>query len=144
MGVAMTARHYDVIVIGAGSTGENVGPTTTFSQQEGRMCLRCADTGHVDRPVVARRGFLKLAGGAAVGFAVAGRAFAEEAKRPPKPENVISPDAALERLMKGNQRYVEGVARRHDLNAEREALSLGQNPFAGILSGAAARVAPEY
>src|SRR5437773_7568608 len=95
MGVAMAARQYDVIVIGAGSTGENVGPTTTFSQQEGRMCLRCADTGHVDRPVVARRGFLKLAGGAAVGFAVAGRAFAEEAKRPPKPENVISPDAAL-------------------------------------------------
>ena len=35
MGVAMAARQYDVIVIGAGSTGENVGPTTMFSQQEG-------------------------------------------------------------------------------------------------------------
>src|SRR5437016_5528187 len=108
------------------------------------MCLRCADTGHVDQPVVARRGFLKLAGGAAVGFAVPGRAFAEQAKRPPKPENVVSPDVALERLMAGNRRYVEGVARRHDFKAEREALSMGQNPFAGILSCADSRVAPEY
>src|SRR3989442_16017041 len=105
MGVAMAARQYDVIAIGAGSTGENVGPTTTFSQQEGRMCLRCGDTGHVDQPIVARRSFLKLAGGAAAGFAVAGRAFAKEAKRPPKPDNVVSPDVALERLMAGNRRY---------------------------------------
>src|SRR5947208_5858128 len=108
------------------------------------MCLRCGDTGHVDQPVVARRGFLKLAGGAAVGFAVAGRAFAKEAKRPPKPEDVVPPDVALERLMAGNRRYVEGVARRHDFKAEREALSMGQNPFAGILSCADSRVAPEY
>jgi len=108
------------------------------------MCLRCGDTGHVDQPVVARRSFLKLAGGAAVGLAVAGRAFAKEAKRPPKPENVVSPDVALERLMAGNRRYVEGVARRHDFKAEREALSMGQNPFAGILSCADSRVAPEY
>ena len=46
--------------------------------------------------------------------------------------------------MKGNQRYVEGVARRHDFKAERQALSMGQNPFAGILSCADSRVAPEY
>ena len=71
-----------------------------------------------------------LAGMAAVGFAVAGRAFAKEAGPPPKPENVISPDVALERLLAGNQRYIEGVARRHDFKAEREALSMGQNPFA--------------
>jgi carbonic anhydrase len=87
---------------------------------------------------------LKLAGGAAVGVAVAGRAFAKEAKSPPKPENVVSPDAALKRLMAGNERYVEGVARRHDFKAEREALSKGQNPFACILSCADSRVAPEY
>ena len=108
------------------------------------MCQLCGDARHVDEPVVPRRGFLKLAAGAAVGFAVAGRAFAEETKRPPKPENVISPDVALERLMAGNKRYVEGVARRHDFKAEREALSMGQNPFAGILSCADSRVAPEY
>jgi carbonic anhydrase len=77
-------------------------------------------------------------------LAVAGRAFADEPKPPPKPENVVSPDAALERLMAGNQRYVEGVARRHDFKAERDALTTGQNPFAGILSCADSRVAPEY
>src|ERR1700758_5400129 len=108
------------------------------------MCQLCGDERSVDEPVVARRGFLKLAGSAAVGLAVARRALAEEAKRPPKPENVVFPEVALERLMAGNQRYVEGVARRHDFKAEREALSTGQNPFAGILSCADSRVAPEY
>jgi carbonic anhydrase len=108
------------------------------------MCQLCGDARRVDEPAVARRGFLKLAGSAAVAFAVAGRAFAEEAKRPPKPENVVSPDVALERLMAGNKRYVEGVARRHDFKAERDALTMGQNPFAGILSCADSRVAPEY
>jgi carbonic anhydrase len=46
--------------------------------------------------------------------------------------------------MKGNARYVEGVSRRHDFKHEREALSTGQNPFAGILSCADSRIAPEY
>lgn len=36
------------------------------------------------------------------------------------------------------------MARRHDFKAEREALSRGQNPYAGILSCADSRVAPEY
>jgi carbonic anhydrase len=61
----------------------------------------------------------------------------------PKPENVMSPEAALERLMKGNTRYVEGVSRRHDFKHEREALSEGQNPFAAVLSCADSRIAPE-
>lgn len=107
------------------------------------MVQRWSDTRH-DEPAVRRRSFLGLAGMAAVGFAVAGRAFAKEAGPPPKPENVISPDVALERLLAGNQRYIEGVARRHDFKAEREALSMGQNPFAGILSCADSRIAPEY
>src|SRR5581483_3697851 len=64
--------------------------------------------------------------------------------KPPKPQNVVSPDAALERLKKGNARYVEGVARRHDFKHEREALAGGQNPYAAILSCADSRIAPEY
>ena len=48
-------------------------------------------------------------------------------KAPPKPQNVLSPAASLERLMKGNARYVEGVSLRHDFKHEREALAGGQN-----------------
>jgi carbonic anhydrase len=50
----------------------------------------------------------------------------------------------LKRLMEGNQRYVEGIARRHDFRHEREALAGGQNPYAAILSCADSRIAPEY
>src|SRR6516165_389328 len=71
-------------------------------------------------------------------------AFAESKKAPPKPQNVVSPDAALKRLEDGNQRYVSGVAMRHDFKHEREALVGGQNPYAGILSCADSRIAPEY
>jgi carbonic anhydrase len=46
--------------------------------------------------------------------------------------------------MEGNDRYRKGVAARHDFIAEREALVSGQNPFAGILSCADSRIAPEY
>ncbi len=68
----------------------------------------------------------------------------EKKKKPPKPQNVLSPDAALERLRKGNARYVEGVSLRHDFRHEREALAKGQNPYAAILSCADSRIAPEY
>ncbi|MBR1127958.1 carbonic anhydrase [Bradyrhizobium iriomotense] len=80
----------------------------------------------------------------AVGLAFAGKAFAKETKPPPKPQNVLSPDASLKRLMEGNARYVDGVSRRHDFKHEREALVGGQNPFAAVLSCADSRIAPEY
>jgi carbonic anhydrase len=75
---------------------------------------------------------------------LAPRAGAKEKQAPPKPENVLSPDAALKRLLRGNERYVEGVMQRHDFKREREALVGGQNPFAAILSCADSRIAPEY
>jgi carbonic anhydrase len=74
-------------------------------------------------------------------------AVAKESKKkksPPKPRNVMSPDAALKELEQGNDRYVDGVARRHDFRHEREALTGGQNPYAAILSCADSRIAPEY
>jgi carbonic anhydrase len=85
-----------------------------------------------------------LLGAAATGLFWANAAHAKKTKAPPKPENVMSPDASLKRLMEGNQRYVEGVARRHDFTHEREALAGGQNPYAAILSCADSRIAPEY
>ncbi len=108
------------------------------------MCERCADI--TPKPTrLARRSLFKLAAGA-VGAAagLVPQAFAAPPKAPPKPENVISPDAALHRLIEGNARYVKGEARRHDFRHEREALSKGQNPFAAVLSCANSRIAPEY
>jgi carbonic anhydrase len=106
------------------------------------MCENCV----LDRKIrigSSRRSFIHL-GVSALGLAFAGRAFAKEAKAPPKPQNVLSPDAALKRLMDGNARYVDGVSRRHDFKHEREALAGGQNPFAAVLSCADSRIAPEY
>ena len=91
-----------------------------------------------------RRSFLAAAACPAAGLAFAPPISAKETKPPPKPQNVLAPDAALDRLVKGNLRYVEGVSRRHDFKHEREALATGQNPFAGILSCADSRIAPEY
>jgi carbonic anhydrase len=91
-----------------------------------------------------RRRIFSFAASAVAGLAMAPRAFAAPPAAPPKPENVITPDQALDRLKKGNARYVEGVSRRHDFRHEREALSGGQNPFAAILSCADSRIAPEY
>ena len=56
----------------------------------------------------------------------------------------MTPDDALARLMAGNKRYQKGAAKRHDFLAEREALVRGQNPYAGIVSCANSRIAPEY
>lgn len=92
-----------------------------------------------------RRNFLKLAGAAALGMGLSSVAKAQAAgSLPPKPENEVTPDEALERLIQGNTRYVKGTMRRHDFIAERPALALGQNPYAGILSCADSRIGPEY
>src|SRR4051794_24079128 len=108
------------------------------------MCRLCDTIEAVSVEQTSRRRFLHLAGGIAAGLAFAPPAFAKDTKPPPKPQNAISPAAALERLMQGNARYVEGVARRHDFVHEREPLVGGQNPYASILSCADSRIAPEY
>ena len=107
------------------------------------MCEYCRQA--IDHAPLGRRYFLKFAAAAAAGLALAPRAEAANPKAPPpKPENVLSPDAALKRLVEGNARYVDGVSRRHDFKHEREVLSGGQNPFAAVLSCADSRIAPEY
>jgi carbonic anhydrase len=96
----------------------------------------------MSRPFMSRRSLLLAA--STMGLLLTRSAGAKKTKAPPKPENVLSPDAALKRLQEGNARYVEGLARRHDFKHEREALAGGQNPYAGILSCADSRIAPEY
>jgi carbonic anhydrase len=104
------------------------------------MCEICQNA-HRDR--VTRRSALTFTAAALAAGVIGRPAMAAKEKTPPKPQNVISPDAALERLTKGNRRYVQGATLRHDFAHEREALSKGQNPFAAILSCADSRIAPE-
>jgi carbonic anhydrase len=108
------------------------------------MCLRCNDANATHGADFGRRRFLAAAGAAAAASFIWPGPATAKAKAPPKPQNVLSPDAALARLMEGNARYVAGVASRHDFKHEREPLTLGQNPFAAILSCADSRIAPEY
>jgi carbonic anhydrase len=105
------------------------------------MCEKCRLEGP---PRSTRRAVLGFAAASTIALALGSAAGAKERKPPPKPDNVLSPDAALERLRQGNRRYVEGVSKRHDFKHEREALAGGQNPYAGILSCADSRIAPEY
>src|SRR5579871_2167973 len=107
------------------------------------MCECCL---HAAAPQKAfgRRAILQFGAAAAASFALGAQAHAANDKSPPKPENVISPDAALARLKQGNARYVEGISRRHDFKHERGALATGQNPFAAVLSCADSRIAPEF
>src|SRR4051812_15488253 len=107
------------------------------------MCEKCSmDQLHPTAP--SRRSVVLFAASALGGLMLADTANAKDAKAPPKPQNVLSPDAALKKLMEGNARYVDGVARRHDFKHEREALAGGQNPYAAVLSCADSRIAPEY
>ncbi|HYY30386.1 MAG TPA: carbonic anhydrase [Chthoniobacterales bacterium] len=108
------------------------------------MCNQCDDRSANHSVGFTRRGFLKLASAVAFGSSFLARSQGAEVGAPPKPENVLSPTAALEHLMQGNQRYVKGTTKRHDFASDRAALSIGQNPFAGILGCADSRVGPEY
>src|ERR1700686_133162 len=108
------------------------------------MCEICRLENSAHQAQPSGRSLLRFLGAASAGLALPGTANAKQVKAPPKPQNVVSPDASLELLMKGNKRYVEGDSRRHDFKREREALVGGQNPYAGILSCADSRIAPEY
>ncbi len=111
------------------------------------MCENCKSA---RSNLASRRSFLSAAVAAVATLAAPSdlrakaKAKALPETAPPKPENVLSSEQALARLMEGNKRYVQGITKRHDFAAEREALSEGQNPYAGILSCADSRIAPEF
>jgi carbonic anhydrase len=104
------------------------------------MCQMC----HKKFSSMPSRRSLLGAAASTMGLLLATAAGAKEVKAPPKPQNVLTPAGSLERLTKGNARYVAGVSLRHDFKHEREALVGGQNPYAAILSCADSRIAPEY
>ena len=103
------------------------------------MCNACPSP--ESQTIKSRRHFFKLA---AAGFALSALPSAWSAEKfIPKPENNLSPDAALNRLMAGNARYVSQQSINTSFSATREALTRGQNPYACILSCADSRVGPE-
>lgn len=59
------------------------------------------------------------------------------------PQNAITPQAALDRLMAGNARYAAGQLDPRDFSAGRAARAKAQHPIASILSCSDSRVAPE-
>jgi carbonic anhydrase len=123
--------------------------TTTRIHGEGKgieiMCDNCGFPALMHGKRIPRREMLSLGAGLGAMLAVPSHALAKgKYKAPPKPQNVLTPEQALERLQEGNKRYVEGVTKRHDFITERAALVDGQNPYAGILSCADSRIGPEF
>ena len=121
------------------------------------MCYRCEQPGDLSQDSGIRsnrRSFIKLSavsalslGMAYAGIAPKGESIAAEQSRavvPPKPENVLTPDQALERLMQGNERYVSGKSKLLDFHDIQSALVGGQNPYATILGCSDSRVSPEH
>lgn len=115
---------------------------------KGILMSKCCDAPNQDlKANTSKRTFLKGISISALSLGVARlsgtEAFAAAEKPPPKAENVLTPDAAFERLLKGNQRYISGKTRPFDFAKDRAALVGGQNPYASILSCSDARVVPE-
>lgn len=103
----------------------------------------CDNHNDLDATQSSRRDFLKRASlGLGTAFAVQALPALASGTHP-KPENVISSDEALARLMEGNTRYVDNKPNPSDFASTRAALALGQNPYASILSCADSRISPE-
>ncbi|QAA93041.1 carbonic anhydrase [Pollutimonas thiosulfatoxidans] len=89
-----------------------------------------------------RRAAISMVGAISL-LGMSATARAAQSRPPPKPDNALTPDQAVERLMEGNGRYTSGTTYDRDFSSERAALAGGQNPYACILSCADSRVSPE-
>ena len=110
------------------------------------MCNLCGnrDDQSQGKPTgMSRRAILGAAGALSLSSLALQTGFSQAQTTPPKAENEISPDAALNRLMTGNERYVNAVSLSVNVADARAALSKGQNPYACIVSCADSRVSPE-
>lgn len=104
------------------------------------MCEFCGSTQHR----LSRRDLMVGAGAAlaASAFASAPARAAEPAPKEGVP-NAIAPNAALQRLMLGNERYAANAPEQKDFSAGRAARVSAQFPIAAILSCSDSRVSPE-
>jgi carbonic anhydrase len=103
------------------------------------MCQACA----LANSRLSRRGLMVGAGAALAASAF--RSAPLLAAEPPSEgaPNAISPDAALERLMQGNERYAANTPRERDFSAGRAGRAAAQFPIAAILSCSDSRVVPD-
>ncbi|MEH2067662.1 MAG: carbonic anhydrase [Nostoc sp.] len=94
-----------------------------------------------------RRGFLKLGVTGAFGIVLTASDFlwrVEQVKAAELPPETLSPDAALQKLIEGNQRFVQHQPQYPDQSAARlQEVAQAQHPFATILSCADSRVPAE-
>lgn len=95
---------------------------------------------HPSHTLLPRRRFLETALGCLALAALNPRAALANAA---PPQNTISPEQALSRLLAGNARYAAGRLGAKDFSRGRAALAKAQYPIAAILSCADSRVAPE-
>ena len=113
------------------------------------MCnISCEQESEKNLQVQQRRSFLKLVMTSALGVGISTTGLKVMATSgmvtlPAQPENVLTPEAALERLIAGNERYVAGQSTLLNFSLESEALARSQNPYACILSCSDSRVSPE-
>ena len=99
------------------------------------MCKQC------DVPSFTRRGLFSI--GLAASASVALPSLPAWAQSAPPAPTAISPDEALKRLQEGNARYAANTSTNKDFSAGRAARASAQYPFAGIVSCADSRLAPE-
>jgi len=107
------------------------------------MCELCVKPLFSNQPASPSRRAALGAIGAISLLGMSAAARVAYAKSPPKPENVLAPDQAIQRLVAGNERYTSGKVTIRSYASTRAALVGGQNPYASILSCADSRVSPE-
>ncbi|MEE2907006.1 MAG: carbonic anhydrase [Planctomycetota bacterium] len=91
---------------------------------------------------VTRRAMLGSTAAAGLALPTMGMAMAQKDKVLP-PSNINNPDQAIEELMKGNRRFIDGDMQDHDYLAAKRRGSSGQSPYAAFIRCADSRVAPE-
>src|SRR6478735_9391665 len=99
------------------------------------MCDLCCSPA----PGLSRRGLFFGMAALAGAAALPRQTFAQAAP----PQNAISPDEVLKRLIDGNARYAANTPANQDYSAGRAARASAQYPVAAILSCADSRVSPE-
>ena len=83
------------------------------------------------------------AGALAASAALAGTLAVPASGSAAAASDAIGPSEAFQRLVDGNERYVNNLSRNIDYSAERVSRAAAQYPFAGFISCADSRIAPE-